>query len=69
MNTILDKALYWLAASMATFGYMTWQNFMAFAGLVVAAGTFSVNWYYKARADKREQEKHKLEIENLKAKE
>jgi len=69
MSTILDKASYLLALSMATFGYMTWQNFIAFAGLVVAVGTFSVNWYYKARADKRQQEKHKLEIENLKAKE
>lgn len=68
MNAVLDRVSYSLAGVMATFGFATWQSISAAAGVVLALLTFLINWYYKAREDKREQEKHELEIERLKAK-
>jgi len=69
MSAILDKISYWLAALMAAFGYMTWQGFTSVVGIVLGVCTFIISWYYKAREDKREQEKHKLQIESLRTKE
>ena len=69
MNAVLDRLSYSLAGIMATFGFITWQSFSAFVGVILAICTLLVNWHYKAREDKREQERHLLEIERLKKKE
>jgi hypothetical protein len=44
----------------AVFGGITLQDFAVWVGIISAAGTFIMNWYYKAREDKRAAKRYGL---------
>lgn len=37
----------------AIFGGLTLQDFAIWVGIITTVGTFALNWYYKAREDRR----------------
>lgn len=45
-------------ATTSIFGWMTSNEFAVLIGACVAVGGFIVNWYYRHKEDKRQQEEH-----------
>ena len=45
----------------ALIGGLSLNDIAVIVGIVCTIGTFAVNWYYKHRENKREQERHNLE--------
>lgn len=45
---------YIVAYITTAFGGLTLDQVAIYVGILTAVGTFAINWYYKARADKRE---------------
>lgn len=49
---------YLTSVGTAIFGGLTLQDVAMWVGIITAAGTFIVNWYYKDREDKRAEGRH-----------
>lgn len=45
-------------AGMTITGYMLSSEFAVLAGLVIGLAGFFVNWYYKAKEDRRQEREH-----------
>ncbi len=52
MDKIASDAAYTTSGFLAVTG-LTLQDWFGLVGLLLAAGTFAINWYYKHRADQR----------------
>lgn len=50
---------------MAVYGGLMANEWAAFGGLAVAVSGLLMNWLYRHRADRRDAEKHALELERL----
>lgn len=53
-----SKAMYAGSGGSVIGGFLMSSEVVAFCGLILAAAGFLVNWYYKRKADRREQEAH-----------
>ena len=51
---------YIASACTALFGGITLQDVAMWTGILSAAGTFAVNWYYRARDDARAERRDEL---------
>lgn len=58
------KATY-TGAGMSIFGWLTSNEFAVLIGACVAVGGFIVNWYYRHKEDKRQQEEHDRRMREL----
>ena len=57
ISAVASKATY-TGAGTSVMGWVLSSEFTILIGLLVAIGGFLVNWYYKAKEDKRKQPKH-----------
>ena len=57
MATLGSKATY-TGATTSVLGWIMSSEFGVLIGIVLGVGGFLVNWYYKYKPDKREQELH-----------
>ena len=57
VSAAASKATY-TGAGTSVMGWMLSSEFTILIGLLVAIGGFLVNWYYKAKEDKRQQAEH-----------
>ncbi len=53
-----SKATY-TGASTSVVGWILSSEFGVFAGIVIGAVGLLINWYYKAKQDRREEREHK----------
>lgn len=58
MAAIGSKATY-TGASTSVVGWILSSEFGVFAGIVIGAVGLLINWYYKAKQDRREEREHK----------
>lgn len=58
-----SKATY-TGATTSILGWIMSSEFGILIGIVLGVGGFIVNWYYKAKQDKREQELHDRRMKN-----
>ena len=49
-------------AGITGFGWLLSNEFVALVGLILAVGGFAINWYYRARRDRREQQEHEARM-------
>jgi len=63
---VASKTTYGGAAA-SFLGWLMSSEFTIVVGLVVAVGGFAVNWYYKAKANRRAEELFKARMERIKA--
>lgn len=49
MEKYSSQLSYWVASMVTAAGAMTLQDWAVLVGIVVAIGTFFVNWYYKSK--------------------
>lgn len=64
LATVGSKATY-TGAGTSIFGWMTSNEFAVLIGACVAVGGFIVNWYYRHKEDKRQQEEHERRMREL----
>ncbi len=57
VSAAASKSTY-AGAGTSVMGWMMSSEFTILIGLLVAVGGFLVNWYYKAKEDKRRQVEH-----------
>ncbi|MFK7088687.1 holin [Chromobacterium violaceum] len=55
--TVASKATYGGAGGSVA-GFLLSNEFAVLVGLLVAVGGFLMNWYYRAKQDRREQAEH-----------
>lgn len=48
----------WAGSLTAVFGFLTSSGFGVFVGAVIGICGLLINWYYKAKQDRREQAEH-----------
>lgn len=58
------KATY-TGAGALLIGWLTSSQFGVLAGLLLGFSGFLVNWYYKAREDRRQEREHQLKVRNI----
>lgn len=49
MDKYSSQLSYWVASILTAAGAMTLQDWAVLVGIIVAIGTFGVNWYYKRK--------------------
>lgn len=49
MDKYISPISYWVASILTAAGAMTLQDWAVLVGIIVAIGTFGVNWYYKRK--------------------
>lgn len=59
-----SKATY-AGAATSFLGWIGVNEIVAIGGFLLAVGGFAVNWYYRHLADKRDLERHRLEMKRL----
>ena len=59
-----SKATY-TGAGMTIGGWFLSSEFAVLAGLVLGVAGFVVNWYYRAKEDKRNQVEHEIRVRDL----
>ena len=64
MAAIGSKATY-TGATTSVLGWIMSSEFGVLVGIVLAIGGFLVNWYYKYKRDKRDQELHDEKMKEL----
>lgn len=63
-SAVASKSTYGGAATSAL-GWMLSSEFTVVFGFVVAVAGLAVNWYYKAKADRRQQAEHEARMARL----
>lgn len=63
---VATKSQYGGAAA-SVLGWMLSSEFTVIVGLLVAVGGFAVNWYYKARANKRAEALFQARMDRIKS--
>lgn len=63
MAAIGSKATY-TGATTSVLGWIMSSEFGILVGIILGVGGFLVNWYYKHKQDKREQELHDRRMKN-----
>ena len=64
-SAVASKSTYGGAAA-SVLGWMLSSEFTVIVGIVVAVVGLVVNWYYKAKADRRQQAEHEARMARLK---
>ncbi|PIJ51988.1 hypothetical protein BL250_03225 [Erwinia sp. OLTSP20] len=49
MDKYSSQLSYWVASILTAAGALTLQDWAVLVGIIVAIGTFGVNWYYKRK--------------------
>lgn len=64
VSTIASKTTY-AGAGTSVVGWFASNEFAVIGGLVIGFAGLIVNWYYKHKRDKREQEEHEIKMNLL----
>lgn len=62
MTDKATAASYVVNSSVATFGIFTFNQMLAIVGTALAIATFTVNWFYQRRRDRRDAEYHRVRM-------
>ena len=63
-SAVASKSTY-AGAGTSVLGWLLSSEFTVIVGIVVAVAGLAVNWYYKAKADRRQQDEHALRMDRL----
>lgn len=66
-GNLTSKIAYASAASTGFMGWVGSNQFAVLTGFIIALATFCVSWYYKREDNARRNERHKLAMEETKA--
>lgn len=61
IQRVLSHASYSASVTTAAGSALTVNDWALLLGIILAASTFTTNWVYRARQNKRDNEKHELE--------
>lgn len=63
-SAVASKSTY-AGAGASVLGWVFSSEFTVIFGIVVAVAGFAVNWYYRAKADRRSEAEHKAKMARL----